>query len=203
MAGAIAIITSLCGFRKKLSPKSSPIIKVDRKSSELTKEKAVVNDEDMKELSVPPSMTQQARLSLSSSKPNIKKSASEKKLLSTLSMKAQRSLSMVKNNINQKDEQKNKGKLKHEDSIWMKTIILGEKCKVAHEENGAIIYEANGKRISAYHPRTISSLSVSRQCSSIEQDSIPIQKGKLEDDDDKQHQQNYDHYQVVNMSSNL
>lgn len=41
------------------------------------------------------------------------------------------------------------GKLKHEDSIWMKTIILGEKCRVPDEEEGAIIYEGKGKRISA------------------------------------------------------
>ncbi|GER35407.1 RNA-binding (RRM/RBD/RNP motifs) family protein [Striga asiatica] len=47
-----------------------------------------------------------------------------------------------------------KKKLKHEDSIWKKTIILGEKCRVPEEEDEeTILYDENGNRISAYHHR--------------------------------------------------
>lgn len=52
-----------------------------------------------------------------------------------------------------------KGKLKHEDSIWTKTIILGEKCKVSEEDEDAIIYDKDGNKIPAYHKRAYSTLS--------------------------------------------
>ena len=53
--------------------------------------------------------------------------------------------------------------MKHEDSIWTKTIILGEKCKVSEEDDDAIIYDNGGNRISAYHKKTHSTMSLSRQ----------------------------------------
>ncbi|KAL5728718.1 hypothetical protein ACHQM5_001768 [Ranunculus cassubicifolius] len=52
-------------------------------------------------------------------------------------------------------------KLKPEDSIWTKTIMLGERCKVPHEED-AILYDERGNRLSAYPVRTPRSLPVSR-----------------------------------------
>ncbi|KAM6541838.1 hypothetical protein CsatB_006285 [Cannabis sativa] len=102
------------------------------------------------------------------------------------SIKVRRSLSLIArgrpesqiknedtiNSSSNDDTTKKKGKRKmdHQESIWMKTIILGEKCKVSDEEEEAVIYERKGKKISAYHPRTGSSLSISRQSSFINQD---------------------------------
>ncbi|KAF5938413.1 hypothetical protein HYC85_022672, partial [Camellia sinensis] len=60
----------------------------------------------------------------------------------------------------------------HEDSIWKKTIILGERCRVLDEDD-TILYDENGNRISAYHPKTPSSLALSRQTSSIDPEAIP------------------------------
>ncbi|KAI3454153.1 hypothetical protein Pfo_010816 [Paulownia fortunei] len=69
-------------------------------------------------------------------------------------------------------------KLKHEDSIWKKTIILGEKCKVPDEDEDAILYDENGNRISTYHRKnTGSSMSFSRQNSCTDQDSDPPRLG--------------------------
>jgi len=56
-------------------------------------------------------------------------------------------------------------KLKRDDSVWMKTIILGGKC-VPDEEDDVVIYEEKGKKISAYHPRKPTSSSISSHSSS-------------------------------------
>ncbi|XP_011099173.1 uncharacterized protein LOC105177619 [Sesamum indicum] len=60
----------------------------------------------------------------------------------------------------------------HEESIWKKTIILGEKCRVREEDDDAILYDENGKRISAYRPKKFTS--ISRQNSSSDQESAEI-----------------------------
>ena len=104
------------------------------------------NDDDglqNKELPLPPAMTKLREtnscknLTKSPSKRKIdttiiKKSMATRKIDSNLSLKMPRSLSVM---ITRDREEKNrkKGKLKHEDSIWTKTIILGEKCKVSEE----------------------------------------------------------------------
>lgn len=48
---------------------------------------------------------------------------------------------------------KNKKKLQHEDSVWKKTIILGEKCRVPEEDDDAVYYDEKGNRISTYRPK--------------------------------------------------
>ncbi|KAG8375689.1 hypothetical protein BUALT_Bualt10G0126500 [Buddleja alternifolia] len=69
---------------------------------------------------------------------------------------------------------KKEKKLKHEDSIWKKTIILGEKCRVPDEDDddNYILYDEKGNRISTYHPKSPSTggLSLSRQASCINQE---------------------------------
>lgn len=63
-----------------------------------------------------------------------------------------------------------KEKLKADESVWMKTIILGGKCVVDDDED-VVIYEGKGKKIEAYHPRKSPSfMSLSRQWSSISVD---------------------------------
>lgn len=59
---------------------------------------------------------------------------------------------------------------KHEDSVWKKTIILGERCRVPSDDDDDNInlYDEKGKKITAYHPKTYSGLlSYSRQNSSL------------------------------------
>lgn len=120
----------------------------------------------------------------------MKKSASERRLLSNLSIKLPRSLSMAKKGEKVKEEynKRKNGKLsmaKQEDTIWMKTIILGEKCRVPDDDE-LVIYDAKGRRIPAYHPKSrqnsfidptaIPNQIKSRQCSFIDPGAIPDQK---------------------------
>ncbi|KAK4366251.1 hypothetical protein RND71_014131 [Anisodus tanguticus] len=72
------------------------------------------------------------------------------------------------------DKKRDKKSNKDEDSIWKKQIILGEKCKVpADEDDDTILYDEDGNRISAYHPKPSIGLIISRQSSNIEEDDIP------------------------------
>ncbi|KAG4953702.1 hypothetical protein JHK87_039296 [Glycine soja] len=136
------------------------------------------NDTLVKELPLPPALQQHPNVD-----PKIvKRATSERRLSFNLSMKMPRSFSVARNDqkgnfndggnkgkllkTNESMWMKTKGKLKNEDSVWMKTIILGGKC-VPDEEEDVVIYEGKGKKISAYHPRKSTSMSLSRQCSYI------------------------------------
>nr|KYP33300.1 hypothetical protein KK1_045859 [Cajanus cajan] len=115
----------------------------------------------------------------------MKRATTERRLSFNLSRKMPRSLSVARNwdhkgssvgrrkgKLLKTDESmwvKTKAKMQKDDSVWMKTIILGGKC-VPDEEEDAVIYEGKGKKISAYHPRNPSSVSLSRQWSSISHD---------------------------------
>lgn len=195
LATSIAIITTLCSvrfLRRKPSPRTlsnsfdntitTPIsttlettasmFQEQPRTLEATKLENVTiegnnNEVLIKELPLPPSMQQHNNNNLV----NMKRTCSERRLSFNLSMKMPRSLSLARNWDNKKEENNDIGKkekLKADESIWMKTIILGEKC-VPDEEDDGIIYEGKGKRISAYHPRNSvsnASISLSRQCSS-------------------------------------
>ncbi|TKY57991.1 hypothetical protein E2542_SST15046 [Spatholobus suberectus] len=136
----------------------------------------------VKELPLPPALQQHPNVD-----PKIvKRATSERRLSFNLSMKMRRSFSVARNwdqkegngggqkGMLKTDESvwmKTKGKLKTDESVWMKTIILGGKC-VPDEEEDAVIYEGKGKKISAYHPRKSTSVSLSRQCSYINPDAL-------------------------------
>ncbi|KAF5444761.1 hypothetical protein F2P56_033866 [Juglans regia] len=190
IAAAIATITALCGsrFRKRTSPPSAPppfetaekpglvdstAITMTMTSSPPTKAAEPVESEDtlenkepqVKELPLPPAM-KQVRESYSCR--NMTNTSSYRKASMNLSMKLPRSLSLAR----REENRQRKEELKMKDSIWMKTIILGEKCKVPDEED-AVIYDGKGKRISAYHPRTPSMISLSRGLSFNEPDLLP------------------------------
>lgn len=184
MAAAIALISGLCGVkhRRKPSAPSPSLPPISRKEEALCplpttttttkKPPSVESKENENKLPLTPAKKKLVRGAYSCK--DMTKFMSESKIAASLSMKVTRSLSMARNRDNVKEEIGKKGKLKTEDSIWMKTIILGEKCRVPdEEEEGNVIYEGNGKRISAYHPRTASSLSISRHCSFIDQEAIP------------------------------
>lgn len=197
-AAALAMIAGLCGVlprrRLRKSPPPSPPL------SEAAEDQSDVAAAARAELPLPlpPAMKQLARESYSCNDMAGKASSDQKKISASLSMKViTRSLSMTRtcahrdhNNKEDHDQIINKNmmvNMDHQDSIWMKTIILGEKCRVPdhhgdggnnrdqvdQEERRAVIYEGfNGVKITAYHPRTASSLSISRQCSFAEHDSI-------------------------------
>ncbi|KAJ0090801.1 hypothetical protein Patl1_13879 [Pistacia atlantica] len=91
----------------------------------------------------------------------------------SVSSKVSRTLTSVKNQY-----EKRKGKLKsgEDNSVWRKTIILGEKCR-PDDDDDIMIYDNNGNRISTYHKKTNdqSNHSLSRANSFIDPSSIPSQ----------------------------
>ncbi|KAG0486841.1 hypothetical protein HPP92_008936 [Vanilla planifolia] len=64
------------------------------------------------------------------------------------------------------------------ESVWTKTIILGEKCKVPEDDNEeegeAVLYDENGNRQRIYHPRTPRSMPISRTNSFVSVEVIPV-----------------------------
>ncbi|ESW33029.1 hypothetical protein PHAVU_001G037300 [Phaseolus vulgaris] len=147
------------------------------------------NEMLVKELPLPPALQQHPQVNPTF----VKRATSERRLSFNLSRKVPRSLSVARNwdqggnggwkkGTLKSDDQpmgmktkeklkaddsvwmKTKEKLKRDDSVWMKTIILGGKC-VPDEEDDVVIYEDKGKKISAYHPRKSTTVSLSRQSS--------------------------------------
>ncbi|KAK9273632.1 hypothetical protein L1049_018442 [Liquidambar formosana] len=110
----------------------------------------------------------------SSSQIYMSKSTSKPRLVACRSMLVSRSTAVARYQSRREEQQGQKnGKLKTEDSVWMKTIILGEKCRVPDEEDDAILYDDKGNRISTYHPKTPRSLPVSRTNSFIDPEALP------------------------------
>lgn len=199
LAAAIATITALCGGRlwKRLSPPSPSSVhhktaeKLDssnltattmtitsqtppspRKAAKPAESEGTTHDKESqaRELPLPPAMMPMRE---SQSRDRITKSSSDRNLAKNLTMKLPRSLSMARKEDN---NQRKKG-LNSEDSIWMKTIILGEKCKVPDEDD-AVIYYGKGKRISTYHPKIPSMISLSRRGSFSEPEARPGPEGE-------------------------
>ncbi|XP_057799837.1 uncharacterized protein LOC131015445 [Salvia miltiorrhiza] len=61
---------------------------------------------------------------------------------------------------------------KHEDSVWKKTIILGERCRVPDDDDDDLnLYDEKGNKIITYHPKSHSGLlQYSRQNTSLDPD---------------------------------
>ncbi|KAI9118513.1 hypothetical protein K1719_010845 [Acacia pycnantha] len=170
LAASIVIIAALCGVRSRKKPSSPPPSDHLHTTKHLDAGSPPTNESGNKsnEIPLPPAMQQPKESAGSTS--NMRKANSEHRSLSSLK-KGPRNLSVSKSGDLKEDGRK-KEKLKPEESVWMKTIILGEKC-VPDEEDNAVIYEGKGKKISAYHPRNSSSFSISKQLSSISQDLSP------------------------------
>ncbi|KAI3728204.1 hypothetical protein L6452_16836 [Arctium lappa] len=58
-------------------------------------------------------------------------------------------------------------KLKHENSIVKKPIILGEKCKVPVDDEDPIVYDEKGREISTFHNKEPTVVSLARQYSRV------------------------------------
>lgn len=197
LVSSIAIITGLCSVRfRRKSPQpptlsdpfemtralnaSTPPSKMEattpisqeQQPHNTTTALKLENNTMTKELPLPPAMQVQNDSNIPI---NMKRATSERRLSFNLSLKMPRSLSMARNwDIHKEDNDgAKKGRLKTDESVWMKTIILGEKCNPDEEED-AIIYEGKGKKISAYHPKKSTSMSLSRQWSYIDPDALSV-----------------------------
>lgn len=128
----------------------------------------------------PPSMRANSNLRANSMTPTThsRSNSSQGKLSASVSMRAfggslGSRQSSRREDSNYDNKKRDKKLSKDEDSIWKKQIILGEKCKIpADEDDDTILYDENGNRISAYHPKPIA-LTISRQSSNIEEHEIP------------------------------
>ncbi|KAL6985546.1 hypothetical protein U1Q18_018922 [Sarracenia purpurea var. burkii] len=204
MAAIVTLISSLCVFRKKsppptssqrektedltggvnpppnettMEPPSAPVVQPKD-----TKDTSQSSDPEDPQLPLPPPPGMAHLRGAASYHYRTESSASGRNFSSSMSMRVQGGLGGVvaaafrqpsRREEVQQDRKRDK-KLKHEDSIWKKTIILGEKCRVPDEdEDDAVMYDEKGNRISAYHRKTQSSLPVSRQTSFIDPNAIP------------------------------
>lgn len=166
VTATMAIITGLCGFRRRRPPDLPPpglsekpdiqselvekaqeatAIETGAKAGDSNSKQQMV----IKELPPPPGMMMMKEAH--SCNNFTLKSDSTRKLGTTLSVKS----------ISVKIRDK-KARPKDEDSIWKKTIILGEKCKISDDDNDAVIFNGKHDTVLAYHPRTLSTISISR-----------------------------------------
>nr|GMD47592.1 Phosphatidylinositol 3,4,5-trisphosphate 5-phosphatase [Ipomoea batatas] len=102
--------------------------------------------------------------------------AAHKKLVASMSMKVggqgtrhtSKKDDVFAGGVAMGDKKRDK-KLKHEDSVWKKTIILGEKCRVHHDSEEEIVLDEDGNRITPYRPKTSAAPpSMSRQSSAVD-----------------------------------
>ncbi|WVZ18287.1 hypothetical protein V8G54_005609 [Vigna mungo] len=196
LAASMAIITALCsGFGRKASPPPPPPTTLD--PTELSKESDTSptsnteekdnnnNEENEKEnekekgLPLPPALQQVPKDPFISDR--MKRVTSERRAPLSLSIKMPRSSSVARN-WDHKEEKIKGPKLKAEDSVWMKTIILGEKC-VPDAEDDPVIFEGRGKRISAYHTKRYTATAVPTEPSFLDDASSPSLPENLTQDE--------------------
>ncbi|CAK9152095.1 unnamed protein product [Ilex paraguariensis] len=192
IAATIAIVSSLCGSlsRKKSPPSSAARNKTAENSDVIipTPDDATRSTIAAVELGETADTAQQQNTELQQPLPPppgmhhmraasyhhwTDSTTSQGKLSSSMSMRVLGSGMTSRQSSRREDnDKKREKKLKHEDSIWKKTIILGEKCKVPDEDD-TIVYDEKGNKIETYHPKTPSSLPLSRQTSFLDPNAIP------------------------------
>ncbi|KAJ4833803.1 hypothetical protein Tsubulata_014723, partial [Turnera subulata] len=190
MAAAIAMITNLCGFGRKSPPESPSNNSPSGKSSDASNTQGGTtlesdnnnnetkqNEFEIGELPLPPG--KQFRDACSTwdttgggggggAPGGIKKSLSTRQLNlpKAISTRITRSLSVVAGRPDREREHHREKKhafnFKHEDnSVWKKTIILGEKCRPPDEdEDDGVILDEKGRKISTYHQKKATSTRV-------------------------------------------
>jgi len=183
IAATMAVISVLCGSlsRKKSSTPSevdnarteNPQLGISsngkdashKPQAEVESSKAAEKEDDEQQGPLPPPPAMQHIRAASYHHRSNSTASSHGKLSSSMSVR------LLGNAIATRKEEKKEKKLKREDSVWKKTIILGEKCRVPQEDDDTILYDEKGNRISTYHPKTPSTaLSTSRQNSG---DAVP------------------------------
>ncbi|KAL1212710.1 hypothetical protein V5N11_021265 [Cardamine amara subsp. amara] len=192
MASFIAIFTGLCGLKKKSQSSSLETTKREETSDDLhNKEHDDLQNKDSDdrdtnasdddninanpELSLPPARKAALQGTYSCNNMVIRKSMSTKKKLSaSLTIQMPRSLSVAMKRDKEEDKFVKKKKMKAEKSILVRPIILGEKCRVLDEEEGDEDHKQRMPKHRIYHPRSLSSISISRTNSNIDANVIPV-----------------------------
>ncbi|CAI9773146.1 unnamed protein product [Fraxinus pennsylvanica] len=186
IAATMAVISFLCGsLSRKKKPHPSEVDNAKTENSQLDilsnrkdashkppgeveiSEVSQPQDDEQQRPLPPPPFMQHKRAASYHHRSN-STASSHGKLSSSMSM------SVLGNAISSRKEEKKEKTLKHEDSVWKKTIILGEKCRVPQEDDDTILYDEKGNRISTYHQKTPSNaFSISGQNSGINSDAVP------------------------------
>ncbi|ESQ32143.1 hypothetical protein EUTSA_v10005284mg [Eutrema salsugineum] len=206
MAPFYALFTGLCGFREKTRPpekvetgnqSSSPLETKEREqtSNDLQNKECndlqnkqsddrdiIASDDDNNELPLPPARKAALRGTYSCNNMVLEKSGSttKKKLSASLTIQMPRASSMAKKHDGEEDKSVRKRKLKAKNSILVRPIILGEKCRVLAEQEGGEDHSQRMPNNSICHPISLSSISISRTNSKIDMNAIPV-KEKSED----------------------
>ncbi|KAL0311862.1 UNVERIFIED_CONTAM: Pectinesterase inhibitor [Sesamum radiatum] len=82
------------------------------------------------------------------------------KLVSSLSMRVSNGINGINGPVRQFSRQelkpwsKDKKSKADQDSLWRKTIILGEKCRVRDDDEDNILYDEKGNKIATFHQKT-------------------------------------------------
>ncbi|XP_019197071.1 PREDICTED: uncharacterized protein LOC109190921 [Ipomoea nil] len=195
IATTLSIVTALCGFMSSKEEDVQEGVEKDGDKNNGDKndggdtltsppsnnsedEEAAEDEETSPPLPPPPAMRSASYHHRSSSQVSLMGPPAKKKLASSMSMKV---AGLGSSQAPKKDdifagagEKKRDKKLKHEDSIWTKTIILGEKNKVRNDSQEEIVYDEDGNRITPYHPKTSTAPPpMSRQSSAVDEGAIP------------------------------
>lgn len=207
LAATIAIVSSMCGIfsRRKSSSSDQDKSSDDQNASQSNEDAKGSDDPDHtspnkegdnseseeaeKPLPPPPaalagSYTNNKPLHTRASSYHFRSNSNVSlgKLTSTMSMKVQGGIKAIRQTskreldlIRRKDHKDSK----HEDTLWQKRIILGEKCRVPSEtEDDMAVFDENGHKISAYHKKPLASATMSRQSSNVDTSAIPKEEEK-------------------------
>ncbi|KAJ0971335.1 hypothetical protein J5N97_019294 [Dioscorea zingiberensis] len=153
LVAGVAILAALCASHHRKSPAKNRLIPPPIHES---------SKNSNQELSPP---TQPCKtLSEAPAKPGLRpsSSASKRKLSMSLSVRIPEGLQRVKLRKREKQE-KDEEEEEDQESLWKKTIILGDRCRIPSDEEGeAVVFDRRGNRVRNYRPRTPRSLPVSR-----------------------------------------
>ncbi|CAA0404908.1 unnamed protein product [Arabidopsis thaliana] len=174
MAPFIALFTGLCGFKKNARPLGT-IEAMNQSSPRETKEREQTNNdlqitksdtnafnddnsEEEFELPLPPGRKGTIRGTYSCNNMVLRRSMSTKKKLSaSLTIQMPRSLSMVLKRDKEEDKSVRKKKPNAENSVLVRPIILGERCRVLDAEEGDEDQSQRMPNNRIYRPRSMSS----------------------------------------------
>lgn len=170
VAAIVTLVSSLCGIKKKKHRTSSPLTTREPSADEETQtfEVRIQEKRDnppLLDLPPPPAIRSLRASSSYQDLSNSNVTSQKGKLSTSMSMKSIRSFKKA----SKREEKHEKNKLSHEDSLWKKTIILGEKCRVPDDEEEPVVYDEKGMRIPTFH-RKQTGLNISRLNSTFESD---------------------------------
>ncbi|EOA22676.1 hypothetical protein CARUB_v10003380mg [Capsella rubella] len=204
MTAFIALFTGLCCFKQKKNlpigtvqtgRQSSPLETTTREQTSNDLEHKESDDLQHKEaddrdtnaskdgnsianadLPLPPARKEALRETYSCNNMMLRKSMStRKKLSASLTIQMPRSLSMALKRDGLEDKSVKEKKPKAENSILVRPIILGERCKVLDEGEGDDDHNQRMPKNRIYRPRSMSSISISRSNSKIDMNVNPIE----------------------------